>query len=390
MVLPCMKKYIGKLAKVLRDNNVCSSHGISHAIAVLSHAEKILETWNFKSGGNIDDTRENKETKKCEHEQIYLTYKQKFAILLAALLHDADDTKFFPSHVGTSAFDNLEMICVGNIDVSNIEDDRITSCKNVMMDNVDSKSLMGRNIDGKSLMTYNVDDKSLSDRNIYIGNLLDKTDKSMSENVNRKDDNNKIMDDGKDDGKDHDCKDDCISKSSLDKENKNDVTIDKETLTLIKQMVGLVSSSKNGDTISQEIIRDKKEWMLIPRYADRLEALGKVGIERCWQYTKTIGRPLFTSLTLLPKDEKELWESVATIERYNTYRGNSISMIDHYYDKLLRLSFFAMKNKSSYIDEECVKRRKILVDFILFCCDRIRTNGQLTDDDVLEMLKSIN
>ena len=37
----------------------------------------------------------------------------------------------------------------------------------------------------------------------------------------------------------------------------------------------LVSASKNGDNIPKAI--SNKLWMLIPRYSDRLEAIGIIG-----------------------------------------------------------------------------------------------------------------
>ena len=60
--------------------------------------------------------------------------------------------------------------------------------------------------------------------------------------------------------------------------------------------------------------------------------------------------------------EEEVWE-IATEIRYSSYDGNSISMIDHYYDKLLRLSVFPIRNE--YFDHICGFRRKPLIDFII-------------------------
>jgi len=39
-------------------------------------------------------------------------------------------------------------------------------------------------------------------------------------------------------------------------------------------------------------------------------------------------------------------------------------MIDHYYDKLLRLSVFPIRNK--YFDKFCQEKSRILIDFLLY------------------------
>jgi uncharacterized protein len=153
--MPDYEKYINKLDDILKINNVCLSHGIQHAISVMSNAKNCM----IANKIIIND-----KTIELSHEE----YK---AILLAALLHDADDKKFFPSNKN---YENLRYILEGEND-----------------------------------------------------NLIN----------------------------------------------------------LVVTMVDLVSSSKNGDRIP-DFIKDKL-WMLIPRYADRLEAIGMIGIERCYKYGKT-------------------------------------------------------------------------------------------------------
>src|SRR5204863_4319085 len=46
---------------------------------------------------------------------------------------------------------------------------------------------------------------------------------------------------------------------------------------LVVHMIDLVSTSKNGNSTPVA----SSGWLLIPRYCDRLEAVGKIGIERC-------------------------------------------------------------------------------------------------------------
>ncbi len=134
--------------------------------------------------------------------------------------------------------------------------------------------------------------------------------------------------------------------------------------TIIK-MISLVSCSENGDAVSSNT------WELYPRYADRLEAIGKIGIVRCYLYTKHLeaigkGRPLFTENTPRAKNLTELY-NIATSERYANYVnkkgkvGNS-TFIDHFYDKLLHFNSFG---DNPYFCEKAKKRLKIIQDFII-------------------------
>jgi uncharacterized protein len=230
------------LQKVLEDNKVSPCHGIEHAKTVMYHAWCALEDYE------LDD-------------------QDQMAVLLAALLHDADDGKFFPAHKN---YENLRSIL-------------------------------------------------------------------------------------KQTGKSSDFIEDVVF------------------------MVSIVSASKNGDRIPR-CVRDKP-WMLIPRYADRIEAIGIIGVERCYTYTKNVSKlPLYLESSPRPKTEDQIW-ALATEERYNAYKGNSASMIDHYYDKLLRLSTFPIRNK--YFDSECAKRRKPLIDFLLY----FGKKGSITEEEVEEFIK---
>lgn len=244
-----MDNYIYKLNIILSTHNVCLSHGITHAIAVMNHAENAL---------NQAENTLNQATFKFDE-------KIKRCVKLAALLHDADDRKFFPNNQN---YENLRQ----------------------------------------------------------------------------------ILDD-----------------------------LPSDEVELIIRMVSLVSSSKNGDRIPEDAI--KNEWLLYPRYADRLEAIGIIGIERCYQYALTSKNPFYISTTPFVTTEEELW-NVANIERYNRYTGFSDSMIDHYYDKLLRASKFPIRNK--YFDKETEIRRKPLIDFIFM----FGRNKKISNEDVIIFIKN--
>ena len=219
-----MNIYVDRLDSIFTLNKVCNSHGIDHAISVMNNSTRAIECCGFTI---------NKHVIKC--------------ILLASLLHDADDRKFFPN----------------NFNYENV--------KEILFD------------------------------------------------------------------------------------------IDNISLNLIIKMISLVSSSVNGDNIPHGI----EEWMLYPRYSDRLEAIGFIGIKRCYQYAITCNNKLYTDKTLFASNEEDLWK-IATIQRYRDYKGNSESMIDHYYDKILRAGDFQIRN--TFFDEECKHRKQISINFILNCC----------------------
>mgnify|MGYP001555344305 FL=1 len=103
--------------------------------------------------------------------------------------------------------------------------------------------------------------------------------------------------------------------------------------------------------------------MLIQRYADRLEAIGVIGLWRCYQYTRETKAPFSTSQTLRAISQTELYEKVATVERYRDYKGKSASMMDHMYDKLLRLHEFPIQN--TYLLTTALSRVQPLVQFAL-------------------------
>jgi len=217
------------LMDICEENSVCPSHGLQHAMAVVRHTEKALQASGFLATMSNDEI---------------------LTVLLAALLHDADDRKLFP------------------------------------------KNPVGAYINARRIM----------------------------EAVN----------------------------SSL-------------TLRVL-QLVKLVSTSENGNSIPVEA--KERPYVLYPRYADRLEALGEIGIWRCWQFTQTSQRPFFLETTPRVKTENEL-KRVATPERFEQYQktGKSESMMDHFYDKLLHIGHLHSGN--SYLEMEAAKRYRQMVTFVL-------------------------
>lgn len=136
-----------------------------------------------------------------------------------------------------------------------------------------------------------------------------------------------------------------------------------EHITVL-EMIKLVSTTSNGNAIDGEIAH----WMFYPRFADRLEAIGPVGVERCLAYSQHKKRPLFTPNTMRPRSENELWK-VATAERFALYlaRKESDSFIDHFYDKLLHIGTLQALGypTNPYVVREATLRHQYMVDYIL-------------------------
>ncbi len=134
------------------------------------------------------------------------------------------------------------------------------------------------------------------------------------------------------------------------------VQCSQETAKLVIRMISLVSCSKNRNE------HVEPGWLLIPRFADRLEAMGAMGVIRCYLYSLHSKRPL--SLDTTPKACTLLeLERIVLNERFAKYSGTSQSMMDHFYDKLLHLS--KMDTKNLYIQKEAITRHKVLTEFCL-------------------------
>jgi len=130
----------------------------------------------------------------------------------------------------------------------------------------------------------------------------------------------------------------------------------------VLEMISYVSASVNGNTVPEKAKDDPS--LLWPRLCDRLEAIGTIGAVRCYEYNTEIGDPLFTETTPRPTTNEEVW-SFVTEDRWKSYQngGNSASMMDHYYDKLLQIAVFkpdVVKNK--YLVHEASQRVQPLLD----------------------------
>ena len=108
-----------------------------------------------------------------------------------------------------------------------------------------------------------------------------------------------------------------------------------EVKKLAMEAISYVSASKNGNKAPSGV----NPLMLYPRHSDRLEAVGEIGVVRCYQYTKEVGRPLYLMSTPLPTKLSQV-DQIASEARFQDYqlRGSSASMVDHIFDKLIPIT----------------------------------------------------
>ncbi len=134
---------------------------------------------------------------------------------------------------------------------------------------------------------------------------------------------------------------------------------------LVLKMIKLVSYTENGN--SKCGISLEEDWLLYPRYADRLEAIGGVGIERCYIYTIYVDRPLYLDTTPRAKTREEL-SHIVTTERYKNYlnkKNLEDTFINHFYDKVLHVANHVIESGNPYFVKEARERHNITVDFVL-------------------------
>ena len=234
-----LNKAIIELEHLMQIANVPSHHGIEHALAVLNHMNKALHENEYK----INDR--------------FFHLYEILALQLAALLHDADDRKYFDS---SDNFNNA----------------------------------------------------------INIINLI----------------------------------------LPIDFDNKDFI------LTFTIESISYVSASKNGNDIPNRAIEYPE--LLWPRYCDRLEAIGKIGVQRTIDYNYEINEPLFTDDTPRAKTYDDVIQ-FATPDRFIKYKksgGHSDSAIDHFYDKLLHICDFG-NCYNIYLTEASLSRKQFLIDICI-------------------------
>lgn len=186
----------------------------------------------------------------------------------------------------------------------------------------------------------------------------------------------------------HDVDDHKYFKNNKSLENATEIMnkaqISKQSQANIKEMINLVSCSKNGNSVPQKLLENGEFFRLIPRWSDRLEAVGAIGVIRCYQYSKENNRPLFSENSPRPQNIEEVWNH-AKPERFTKYQtsgGNSEDMISHYFDKLLHVVRPPVEIvQNSYLEKTAEIASKEIVELLL----RFGKTGQVDEDYISQL-----
>jgi uncharacterized protein len=141
-----------------------------------------------------------------------------------------------------------------------------------------------------------------------------------------------------------------------------DVGADEGIISAVVNMISLVSCSSNGNDYPEDV--ELNPEILWPRWADRLEAIGDIGIRRCYEYTKKVGTPISCPGT--PRCTKVADIFAVSAARFLSYKGKSTSMIDHFYDKLICVAspdFQVIQNR--YLQSEFLKRMHPILEMCI-------------------------
>ena len=163
--------------------------------------------------------------------------------------------------------------------------------------------------------------------------------------------------------------------------------VSESTMGVAVAMIDLVGCSSNGNAVPPHVA-DKLHY-LIPRWADRLEAVGAIGVVRCYQYTKERGQPLSSASSPRPQTADEVWQ-LATPARFEAYQasgGSSADMISHYYDKLLHIAKPpASIVQNAYLEQAAAGRATELVEV----CVRFGRTGKVDEEYIRSLEDSVS
>eukprot|EP00804_Cyclotella_cryptica_P001805 CCRYP_018339-RA/>CCRYP_018339-RA protein AED:0.02 eAED:0.02 QI:38/1/0.66/1/0.5/0.33/3/1664/384 len=186
------------------------------------------------------------------------------------------------------------------------------------------------------------------------------------------------------------------------------------SISRILKMISWVGCKENGNNVPPEIEPKSNQqslaptayyqqyYFLIPRWSDRLEAVGPIGVVRCYQYNRETGAPLWKDNDSYdsprPKCEEEVWQ-FCTPDRFEAYlqgerdgnekenRSSNSSMMSHYYDKLLHIARPPPEIvRNTYLEDKAKESSKELIEV----CLRFGKTGVVDEDYILNLEKTLS
>lgn len=142
-------------------------------------------------------------------------------------------------------------------------------------------------------------------------------------------------------------------------------------IPLILKMIEITSFSKYGNNCCDaETGVEFHDWMLYPRLADRLEAIGEIGIKRCLIYSDNTKRPRFSEQELIerPKTLREIHEckQECKYRMENYLKGEkSKTAIGHFWDKIIWVGDFEKQTNNRYLLLNAEERMIPIYDFLI-------------------------
>ena len=155
----------------------------------------------------------------------------------------------------------------------------------------------------------------------------------------------------------------------------------------IMKMISWVGCSENGNSVPKEVENSEAYHLLIPRWADRLEAVGSRGVIRCYQYNQEKGHPLASEASPRPQNEQEIWTKYAKsckLQAYMDRGGTSTDMISHYYDKLLHIARPPKEIvRNLYLERQAESGSTDLVEI----CLRYGKTGKVDEEYIITLMR---
>lgn len=192
----------------------------------------------------------------------------------------------------------------------------------------------------------------------------------------------------------HDADDSKVFVSKNDEDNAlrilRNINYPSDRIMMVLRMIDNVSYSKNGinSTFHDGFIERESIWDT-PRDADRLEALGLIGIARCIRYGELTGRPLYLETTPRYHSKAQIYQHALRCTILSLYPDvpRPSTTIDYFYNGLINRGL--MTSKIQYFYSKASQLIKPIFDFLLFFTKTLESGNEtvFTMEHVIDFIK---